>query len=194
MLSIIGGLYRGRRLSAPAGLQTRPTSGRLRESFFNICRNRIEDAVFLDLFAGSGAMGFEALSRGARAAVFVDSGRDAIRCIRENAFRLNVESQCRIECADAIKTAERLNREKVAFDIIYADPPYHRSETSQNISYSTRLLETIDSLCLLNPGGVLFVEENILHPPEISNPKTLRLKDSRRIGPAILLQYERLDG
>ena len=123
MMRIIAGQYRGQRLKAPKGPQTRPTASRLREALFNICQNRIERARFLDLYAGSGAMGFEALSRGAESAVFIDAHKEAIQCIEANAASLQVQSQIQVFRGEAIATLAWLEKQGDPFDIIYADPP-----------------------------------------------------------------------
>ena len=96
-MRVIGGTYRSRRLIAPRGLATRPTSDRLRETLFNILATRIEGAVFADLYAGSGAVGIEALSRGARLVYFVDNAAPAVAAIRENLAALEIRSGFKIE-------------------------------------------------------------------------------------------------
>src|SRR5437016_7699125 len=113
-MHIIGGRYRNRTIAAPKGLATRPTSGALRESLFNICQHYIEGARFLDLFAGSGAMGLEALSRGAGHAFFIDNSRDAVNCLKGNAKKLLVEEQVTIRYGDVFQILERLASEKIA--------------------------------------------------------------------------------
>ena len=90
-MRIIAGKYRSRRLIAPEGMETRPTSDRLRETLFNVVAPSVPDSVWLDLFAGSGAIGIEALSRGARTVYFIESGSRAARIIRQNLASLGIE-------------------------------------------------------------------------------------------------------
>ena len=98
-MRIIAGRFRSRVLAAPAGMDTRPTSDRLRETLFNVLAPRLEGAAFLDLYAGSGAVGLEALSRGAQPVVFVERAPAALKALRANLARLGVESGFRVEAA-----------------------------------------------------------------------------------------------
>src|SRR5690606_33771897 len=99
-----------------------PTQGMLREAVFNICQNRIEEARFLDLYAGSGAMGFEALSRGAKSVVMVEQNKQAYLCIQENAKTLQVEPK--IFQMPSQRALQCMAKEGYLFDLIYIDPPY----------------------------------------------------------------------
>jgi 16S rRNA (guanine(966)-N(2))-methyltransferase RsmD len=121
-MRIIAGRYRSRLLDAPAGLKTRPTSDRLRETLFNVLAPRIEGAAFLDLYAGSGAVGIEALSRGAARVVFVERADSAVRALRANLAKLEVQEGFRI--APAGVSSYLRNVVGAAFDIVYLDPPY----------------------------------------------------------------------
>lgn len=123
-MRIIAGTYKGRRLRTLSGHQLRPTSDRLRETLFNILQSRIEDATFLDVFAGSGAIGIEALSRGARRAVFIESSRRAVPILEENIAHCEIEDTARVIARDAIAALKFLASSEARFDIIYIDPPY----------------------------------------------------------------------
>ena len=123
-MRVIGGEFRGRRLLSPRGDAVRPTSDRLRETLFNILAPRIRGARFLDVFAGTGAVGIEALSRGAREAVFVESSSDAGRTIRANLDLCGVRHGFRIETADAFPALRALARERFRADLVFLDPPY----------------------------------------------------------------------
>jgi 16S rRNA (guanine966-N2)-methyltransferase len=125
IMRIISGKFRGRRLRGPQGVDLRPTSDRLRETLFNILGATVGGAVVLDVFAGTGAIGLEGLSRGAREVVFIDSNPAAVRLIRQNLELCAVTSGCRILMADAFKSLRRLAREGFKADIIFLDPPYH---------------------------------------------------------------------
>jgi 16S rRNA (guanine(966)-N(2))-methyltransferase RsmD len=127
-MRIIAGKYRGRKLKSPPSLQTRPTSDRLRETLFNILAPRIEGARFLDLCAGSGAVGIEALSRGAAHATFVDQSRRMGALIEANLEEAGVDSDEReLGCSEASAFLERrakAGNRQGAFDLIFYDPPY----------------------------------------------------------------------
>ena len=123
-MRIIAGQYKGRRLRTLSGQQLRPTSDRLRETLFNILQSRIEDASFLDVFAGSGAIGIEALSRGAKRAVFIESARRAVPMLEENIEHCEIGDSARVIPRDAIAALKFLASGGDRFDIIYIDPPY----------------------------------------------------------------------
>jgi len=126
ILRIIAGKYRGRKLKSPPSLQTRPTSDRLRETLFNILAPRINGARLLDLCAGSGAVGIEALSRGAAHATFVDRSRKMYALIETNLKALNAsDDEIEVVSREALEFLKRrAKQEAVAFDIIFFDPPY----------------------------------------------------------------------
>jgi 16S rRNA (guanine966-N2)-methyltransferase len=118
-MRVIGGEFRSRVLKSVPGLDTRPTPDRLREALFNVLRPRIAGAVFADLYAGTGAVGIEALSRGAARAIFVEHNRAAVSVIRENLRSLELESRAQVREA---RTLQMLK--KIEADIIFLDPPY----------------------------------------------------------------------
>jgi 16S rRNA (guanine966-N2)-methyltransferase len=153
-MRIIAGKYRGRKLKSPPSLQTRPTSDRLRETLFNILAPRIEGARFLDLCAGSGAVGIEALSRGAAHAAFVDRSRKMYALIETNLKALNVSGdQIEVVSRDALEFLKRRARqEAAAFDMIFFDPPYA-------MDYET-VLDYVGEQApqMLAAGGVMIVE------------------------------------
>lgn len=177
-LRVIAGKFKGRLLKTPKGSKTRPTQGMLRESVFNICQSVISEARFLDLFAGSGAMGIEALSRGASHATFIEKDRRALSCIRENLAMLEDSSQTTIYPLDA-KTA--LSRLLEPYEIIYADPPY-----------DTPLAPYIDEILernLLAPGAFLFLEERFRKNAPSLEFDGLEAGKPRHFGDAALHQY-----
>jgi 16S rRNA (guanine966-N2)-methyltransferase len=122
MIRIIAGEFKGRRLKTPTGGSVRPTGDRVREAWFSILQGSIEGARVLDLFAGSGALGFEALSRGAVSVDFVEKHTASLATIQDNAASLNVADQVTIHRTDAMRFTERL--QAGAFDVAFADPPY----------------------------------------------------------------------
>ncbi len=180
-LRIIAGTFKGRLLKTPKNGATRPTQGMLRGAVFNICQNQIEKARFLDLFAGSGAMGFEAISRGAVHVTLVENQRQAIACIKENMKALHVESQVSLFTLDALQALKFLS---TPFDLIYIDPPYDTPTHS--------LFEELLKKNLFAPHATLFLEErrgsNNPSPP-FQSPHLL-LKSSRHFGAALLHQYQ----
>ena len=121
-MRIVAGKWRGRRLQVPADDRVRPTADRVREAWMSIVHGELEDASVLDLFAGSGALGLEALSRGAREAHFVELAERSLRALRDNAAALGAGDEARIHKGDALRFVQRLDAG--AFDVAFADPPY----------------------------------------------------------------------
>jgi 16S rRNA (guanine(966)-N(2))-methyltransferase RsmD len=118
-MRVIAGEFRSRKLIAAAGMETRPTSDRLRETLFNILQGLIEGAVFVDAYAGTGAVGIEALSRGARHVVFIEKDKRAVEVIRQNLAALKVEARARV-----IQGSVPLHVSGLDADIVFLDPPY----------------------------------------------------------------------
>ena len=118
-MRVIAGEFRSRRLKTLPGLATRPTPDRLRETLFNILAPWIADSVFLDAYAGTGAVGIEALSRGARRCIFVEKNRAAVEVIRENLASLGIENRAEVYTGKTLAVLERLTA-----DIVFLDPPY----------------------------------------------------------------------
>jgi len=123
-MRIIAGRFRGRRLKGPEGLDLRPTSDRLRETLFDILGPGVDGSIVLDVFAGTGGIGLEAISRGARQVVFVESNKEAVRLIRSNISLCGVSSDYRILQGDAFSMLRSLARERFTADIVFLDPPY----------------------------------------------------------------------
>jgi len=123
-MRVISGIYRSRLLAAPPGLATRPTSDRLRETLFNILAPKIQDSTFADLYAGSGANGIEALSRGAAMVFFVENAPPAMEAIRRNLKSLGIVSAYGLEPRSASSFLRRLVRGETKLDIVFLDPPY----------------------------------------------------------------------
>lgn len=128
-MRIIAGTARSMRIDAPEGKDTRPTLDRVRENLFNILSRRIMDARVLDLFAGSGALSFEAISRGAAHATLVDMDRKAVAVIKQNAARLHMEQQTQIINAAWQNALSRISGE--TFDLLFLDPPYAMADLSE---------------------------------------------------------------
>jgi 16S rRNA (guanine966-N2)-methyltransferase len=194
-MRIISGFFRNQQLNSPKGKAVRPTSEKLRACLFNICQNDIADASFLDLFAGSGAMGLEALSRGASSATFVELDKMAANCIRENIERLKVQDQAKLFQGNVFQIVQRWVNEHKSFDIIYADPPYqsHLIEDETHVSFNHKLLKIIDNGSLLSTSGQLFLEDASIKDEEQQwvdkQLQRLYLKSIRRFGQSLLRQY-----
>lgn len=131
-MRIIAGEFRGRTLKAPPDRRARPTADRLREAWFSILGEQLIGATILDLFAGSGALGLEALSRGASRVDFVEVSKTSLAALRANVAALDVEARVRIHRADALAFVERL--EARTFDIAFADPPYRTPAAEQLVA------------------------------------------------------------
>ncbi len=138
-MRVIAGSARRIPLKTPDGLTTRPTQDRIKETLFNMIQYQLADCVFLDLFAGSGAIGIEALSRGADTAVFVEQDERAVQVVRENLRATRLEERAAVMHCDALTALKRLEG-KYRFDYIFMDPPYSHGLERQMLAY----LETSD--------------------------------------------------
>ena len=130
-MRIISGTARGRTLVAPPGEKTRPTQDKVRESLFNIIRWDVMDAHVLDLFAGTGALSLESLSRGAKSAVMIDTDRAACEAIRKNIAACRMEEKARLIPRDYRQEMDQLAQEKHRFDVVFLDPPYRMENTGE---------------------------------------------------------------
>ena len=186
MSRVIGGSGRGRRLQMPRGDATRPTGARVRQTLFDILGARVPGARFLDLFAGSGAVGVEALSRGAARVVFVESRRVAVGAIRRNVEALGVEDDaCRVMRRDALPAIDDLARSADRFDLVFLDPPYAGDDYEPT-------LERLGEASLLAPGALVIAE----HFHKRALPETigrLRAVRSVRVGDHLLTLLEPTD-
>jgi 16S rRNA (guanine966-N2)-methyltransferase len=171
-LKIIGGTYRNRLLKAPKSDTTRPTLAVLRKAVFDILQPTIAEATFLDLFAGSGLMGLEALSRGAAHATFVEHHPTALRAIKENISMLKVQDQCAILALDAQRALRTFAKKKYQFDIIYMDPPYAVAEK-------------------ILPEYLLFIEARAPAKPPGIALTAMHFVNSRTFSDTVLHQYRR---
>jgi len=145
---IISGKIRGLKLNSPSGTDTRPTLDRVKEAIFSMLTPYLNDAVVLDLFAGSGALGLESLSRGACKAVLVDSSSDAISCIKSNISAARMENSTDIYKTDALRYLEQCSD---CFDIIFLDPPYFAG-------IYDKVIGIISERNLLSENGLIVVE------------------------------------
>ncbi len=153
-MRVISGEYRSRVLHAPRGIDTRPTSDRLRETLFNVLAPRVEGALFLDLYAGSGAVGIEALSRGAREAIFVEQAETANRAIRGNLASLGIRGNYALEPRSVTAGLRRLAEAGRQADLVFLDPPYTQAD-----EYAAAL-NLLGGECssVLAPGALVIAE------------------------------------
>jgi 16S rRNA (guanine966-N2)-methyltransferase len=155
-MRVIAGTYRSRILKSLKGLALRPTSDRLRETLFNVLGPGVSGSRFLDLFAGTGAIGIEALSRGAKEVVFIENHPPAAALIRRNLESLGIRSGAAVHAVDALRGLEMLASKsrgtRPGFDYIFLDPPYAAAE-----DYA-RVLEFLGAAGLLVPGGIVIAE------------------------------------
>ena len=175
-MRVVAGKHRGRRLKAPPGTGTRPTSDRVREALFSILGS-VEGLRVLDIFAGSGALGIEALSRGAAQAVFVDRSHKATQAVRANLAALNIEAEVRpIEARAALRAA---SARREAYDLVFLDPPYRRAaELGRELSEGLA--------AVLAPGARVVTESDRRAPLELDLP----LADERRYGDTVIRIHE----
>lgn len=185
-MKILAGSFKNRSLILPKHGTFRPTLAKTRAMVFNICQQEVVDARFLDLFAATGAMGFEALSRGAKRAVLVDNNRSAVQAMRSTADMFEVKDKVEILCLDVVQAVQSFIRRGEIFDIIFIDPPYFRSEEKERFSCLHTLLALIDTSNCLMEGGLLFLEDAKKSPVETIPLTTLMLSSKRPCGDAYL--------
>ena len=179
-MRVITGSARGRRLGELKGMETRPTTDKVKESVFNCIQFDVEDARVLDLFAGTGQLGIEALSRGAKSALFVDRRADAVKLVRENLALCRLEENAQVICGDSLAA---LGTQSGRFDIIFLDPPYESGLLEQ-------AMEKIAQFDILSPHGIMVAEspqDRVL--PEL--PAPYRLYREYRYGKIKVSIYHR---
>ena len=171
-MRIIAGTARSMPLKTIEGTDTRPTTDRIKETLFNIIQMDVPGAVFLDLFAGSGAIGLEAVSRGAKKAVFVENNRRAAACIQDNINFTKFNSYCDLKCMDFLAALRTLERRYV-FDIIFMDPPYRKN-------LANPALKLLATRRWLAPGA--FVTAEIEKDARVNLPAEWTLEAERLFG------------
>lgn len=180
-MRVISGIRKGYKIKAPKGRDTRPTKDRIKESMFNILGNISVDSIVLDLYAGSGSIGIEFLSRGAKEAYFVDRSYWSIKVIGENLAHTKLKSNSKIIKSDSIKAIELLGRGNIKFNYIFMDPPF-----GQDLTRDT-LLKIIEA-DVLDKAGLIIVEheKRLLLDERIYN---LQRTDIRNYGNECLSFY-----
>lgn len=170
-MRIIAGSARGRTFDAPQGMDTRPTLDRVRENVFNILQMKVRGATVLDLFSGSGAMAFEAISRGASKAVLVDCSRAANAVQRQNAQKLHMQEQCSIILSDWKLAIQQFASKKLKFDVVFLDPPYAIHDMKPVME---------DLVPVLAEEAVILLEHEARSFPSV--PDGFELYDNRKYG------------
>jgi 16S rRNA (guanine(966)-N(2))-methyltransferase RsmD len=181
-MRVIAGKAKGHRLTVPKGRDLRPTASRVKEALFNILPHDLSGMRVLDLFAGTGNLSVEALSRGAAKAVLVDASRTAERAIRENLRRLGLSNRCEVWTAPVLKATRTLARRGEEFDLIFLDPPYERG-------WVGKILRALAKENLLGSRGILVAEHSVRENIE-DHYGRLRLRDQRRYGTTLLSFFE----
>ncbi len=158
-MRVISGKDKARRLKAVSGMKTRPTTDKVKESLFNMIGPYFDGGIGLDLFAGSGGLGIEGLSRGLDRVIFIDKGPQAIATIHENIKQLSLTERSEVYRNDAKRALQILAKRKLPFSYIFLDPPYYKQELIQ-------LLEIISNHQLLTEDGLIIVE----HAQDVTLP------------------------
>ncbi len=177
-LRVVGGRLRGRKLGTVPGLKTRPTADRTREAIFNILGPSVRGSRVLDLFAGTGACGIEALSRGAAFSVFVEIGREALTVLKRNIAACALTECTRVVARDALKNLDCLRDEPEKFSLVFIDPPYHRALIPP-------ALANLNLAGCLENGAEIVVEHGADEPLDAPGA-SFRMKDRRRYGKTLV--------
>ena len=176
-MRIISGRARGTKLYTLGGESTRPTLDRVKESLFNIIQNKIEDANFLDLFSGSGAIGLEALSRGAKKTIFCDFSKQAIEIINKNIKKTHLEDNSKVYNLDYKKALKEIKEKQ---DIIYIDPPY-------KTDFAIQAINEIIKLNIIDENSIIIVETDDEKIIENIEKLEIEIQDKRKYGRAYLI-------
>ena len=169
-MRIISGKAKGTKINTIKSMTTRPTLDRVKESLFNIIQNELNNTVVLDLFAGSGALGIEALSRGANNAVFCDTNLECIKVIKQNLEKTHLTSKAIIYNKDYKECLKELSKNNIKLDIVFIDPPYKK-----NIAIDAT--EAIMKLDLLNKNGFIVIETDEINRDESELDELIDEKD-----------------
>lgn len=190
-MRVIAGKYRHRALRAPRGLEVRPTSDRLRETLFNVLAagrpEALADSVWIDAFAGTGAVGIEALSRGARQVYFLENAKAAVAALRANLKALGIAAGWQLREQPAVKGLQQLEEEAVSADFVFLDPPYEDAEAYAGA------LSFLEKSRLLKPGSIVVAEHSKHFDPGGRFGALARHRELRQ-GDAVLSFYRLVPG
>ncbi len=184
-MRVIAGSAKGRRLKGPDTLETRPILDRVKTALFDILAPDIADTRFLDLFAGAGSVGIEALSRGAASATFIELSPEIVKLVRENLALTRLEATAEVIRADAFTFLRNAHAQRREYDIVYVAPPQYKQMAAQ-------ALERLDREPLTTPGGLVIVQIHPRERPDIAalSLTRLRLYDERTYGSTLLMFFE----
>jgi 16S rRNA (guanine966-N2)-methyltransferase len=181
-MRVIAGIARGRRLKAPPGDTTRPVTDMIKEALFNVWGQQVQGAAFLDLFAGSGSMGIEALSRGAQTVIFVDNNARAVAVIKDNLQNCHISEGFEVYRNDVFRAIDILQNRGAKFDIIYVDPPF------TNEVIFDKVIKILDEAQILEQNGIMVIRtyKKKTLPVSLSNLSQYRKND---YGESVLHYY-----
>lgn len=177
-MRVISGNLKAKKLYSAGGRVIRPTSDRLRESIFDILSFNVKQSVVLDLFAGTGALGIEALSRGAESALFIDIHNEALSVIKRNIKACELENKAKIIKWNIIKNLNCIKSDRAAFNLIFIDPPYNKK-------FLQPTLHNLRKVGCVKKGACLIVEHSLLEPIPLDFPE-YEMKDQRKYGKSLV--------
>lgn len=154
-MKVISGILKGRKIDGYNIDGTRPTMDRVKESIFGMIQDYIKDSIFLDLFAGSGQIGIEAISNGAKECYFIDNNNEVIKVLNNNINTLNIKDKSKVILSDWKKFLNECNTKNIKFDLIFVDPPY-------DYDVYEKILDKVSNLDLLNKNGLIILEHSNL--------------------------------
>lgn len=188
-MRVVAGSAKGRKLKAPKTSGTRPVMDRVKTALFDILARRIRNTRFLDLFAGTGSIGIEALSRGAIGATFIELSPEALRCVRDNLAITGFTAQAEVLRTDAFKFLESAPGAGQHYDIVYVAPPQYQG-------LAAHALAQLDAAPLTQPGGLVIVQVDPREGAEVRAVplRHLRESDERRYGSTLLIFYDHAGG
>ena len=168
-MRVIAGTAKGMKLKGPEGSDFRPTADKVKEALFSILADRVVDASFIDLYAGSGAVGIEALSRGAASCIFVDSKKESHKLIKENLDKTRLKEGARLITTEVKRTLKDLGAEKVKADLVYLDPPYNSPDLAS-------VVRSLFELAIVAENGLVIAEHSSRNLDWAENFKLLKQK------------------
>ena len=172
-MRVISGSAKSLKLKTVEGMDTRPTQDRIKETLFNMIQYDIPGSVFLDLFSGSGGIGIEALSRGAKEAFFVENAKKAIRCIRDNLTYTHLAGQAHVLDMDVGTAVRKLDEQGKVFDFIFMDPPYEKG-------FEEKILSEIDQSGVCDEDTIVIVESSLnteIDDQKFQHLRVIRVKE-----------------
>lgn len=165
-MKVISGILKGRNIEGYNILGTRPTMDRVKESLFATIQNNLKNSLVLDLFAGSGQLGIEAISNGANLCYFIDNNKEVIQVLNKNITSLNIKSHSKVILSDWKKAINEFSKQNIQFDLIFVDPPY-------DYNVYEKILDKVSNLNLLTENGLIILEHSNLTFKESYNNLTL---------------------